>query len=177
MVRKASLSLVFIIVFIFMIAFLLPKKNLVYFIQEQFQTSQILLSFDTIDEYNFGVEIKNLKLHLDKVLLLNSKNTSITSLIIYNKIALKRIVLSDIAKEFLPQHVEYIIFKSSLLNFLKITFKAKGEFGKMQGFVDIMARKIFIVLTPSVIMKKRYFRTLQYFTQKKNGKLVYEYSD
>ena len=176
MVRKSIVFLVLAIAFLMMFVFFLPKKNIVYLAQRELQHSNIIFDFRSLKEKSYSVDMEDMTFYIDGVDLFTCKKVSLQTYLFYNKMEMQDIVLSDLAKEFLPLHVKQLQISYALYNPLKPVFFANGEFGEVKGFADLLKRKVFVVVYPSQYMKTHYQKSMRYLYHTQKGEFVYEYS-
>jgi len=170
-VRFFLLGIVFLMIFMFF----LPKANLFYFVQRELKESNLLIDFDTINENGYTLSMTNTTVYLKDIDVLKADIASLDTYLFYNTVVLEEVKLSSLAKEFLPLKINEIKVVYTLSNPTKLFFNGDGEIGKVQGNVDLLDKKVFLILFPSSLMKKRYLKTLRYFHKNKNGELYYEY--
>jgi len=176
MVKKTLIFFGLSIAFILIFAFFLPKKNLLYFIQKELYPSHIVFDFKQVSESGYSLKLQESILYFEGVDVFTCKRSEIRTYLLYNTIFLKNIVLSDLAKEFIPLKVDNLKIIYGIHSPLQLSFNGNGDFGTVKGYVDLVQKKLFLILYPSVKMKKKYYKTLRYLHKNKQGELSYEYN-
>ncbi len=176
MVKKIILFLVLSIAFVLIFAFFLPKKNLFYFVQKELSSLHVTCNAKNIQENGYHLKIQNGILYIDGVDLLRWKESVSSIYLLHNKVILKGIHLSDLAKDFLPLNIQNIQLRYTVFDPLRLSLKGYGDFGKAQGYVDLIHKKVFLNVSPSQQMQRKYYKTLRYLHKDKQGEFQYEYN-
>jgi len=133
--------------FIFLISFyigfiiFMPKSNLLFSLEKYLKHQNIYLNA-TYKENIFKLNIKNAKIFINKINLIDFKEAHIMPFIFYNKLEIKNIFI-----HFQNLKVSNLDINYSILNPLKILIKGNSNFGKIEGFVNLKDKfiKIYIL--------------------------------
>ena len=98
---------------------------------------------------------------------------TISPFILSNEILLSNVTLHSLFAGFVPSKVDYISTKYTVLNPNKLILESSGDFGKLNGFIN--TTHIFLELSPSALMLKKYSFLLTYF-KKENNLYIYEHA-
>jgi len=169
MIRKIAYFLIYFILFLEILIYFLPKKELWYLAQKRLQNDYITVNYEKATEGSFSFEIKNGSIKYDKLKIASFKEAEIISMLFYNELHIKNIIFSDIVSGITPKHIESLKLYWTPLDGYKIPLKAKGDMGSIEGFIDMWHKKILIILKASDMMKKGYRKTLKEMKKSKKG--------
>ena len=175
MVKKLFKFFLYALFFIAMLIFFIPKISLYYFAEKQFMKPySLIVSSEKLQDNGFSLTIKDAKITLKSIPSAEVKTIDIKVLALYNTISIKDIKLASMASSFVPLNIYNIDIKYTILNPLNITIKSSGDFGDVDGRVDIVKREIYITLKASQIMRSKFKTTLKVLKRDKNGEYIYE---
>ena len=163
--------IVYLISFILFIELTLPKQNLYYKIEEILQKYDIIIDKEEFNNKFFGFELHNLNIYYKGIKSVNIKEIKSK----YYFISLKDIRLDDTLKDMIPQNIKTIIFKIDYKKPYIITIYSFGDFGKIDGQINVLDRKIKIFLQTTKTIQKRYKKLLLGKFKYHQGKYIYEY--
>lgn len=152
----------------------LPKENLYYFLEKKLYEKKIILSNETINEKAFSFSIKNSDIFYNDIKFSKVKEIDITLFLFFNKVKIDNIKILDDFKDFIPQNIDIIELEYSILDPLIIKIHSIGEFGKINGTVNLFERIINLDLSASNKMKNKYETILKQMKLVK-GSYKYEY--
>jgi len=174
MVKKIGRFFIYVTFFILAIVYFSPKVGLYYFAEKGLKTFDVVISSETLNDRGFSLDIDNAVVLVKSIESAKIDKVVFNFLIFYNSITLDGIKLSSTVKSFLPLNIKNITVRYSILNPLNAVVYAQGDFGKLDGSVDILDRKVHLVLSPSKKMEKNYKNSLKNFKVSKNGELTYD---
>ena len=152
----------------------LPKESIYYFAEKKLLENKVILSNETTKEKLFGLDVLNTQVYYENINIASVKNIEIETFLFYTKIKVNNIELTKSFENILPNSINHIEIKHSILEFDKIYINANGSFGELIGFIDILNRNITLELIASNNMKNSYSKLLKSM-KLKDGKYYYEY--
>ncbi|EDM23420.1 hypothetical protein FE773_00210 [Caminibacter mediatlanticus TB-2] len=140
----------------------MPKENLFFTFQNYLKNRNIYINTKTSSNL-ISLSLKNFTLFINKIDIAKGEEISIFPFLFYNKIEAKNIQLNI-------QNIKInnIFATYSILNPIKIVINGNSNFGKINGYIDLIKKNIKIYLkNPSPQIKE--------FLQKdKKGYFIYE---
>ena len=161
------------ILFILAIGYFFPKINFYYLLENEFKKNNIILSQEKIIDKAFSLEINEAKLYFKKIETADIESINIKTFLVYNSVSVENIKLSTMAVSFTPISIDNIYMKYTIFNPLNIVGEVNGEFGKAMININIIDRKMNIVVLPSKLMLDNYKNTLRNLKKNEDGE--YEY--
>lgn len=144
--------------------------------QESAVQYKVKIFENKIEENLFSLELLDGKLLYEGVQVATFQKAEIMLLGFDNSVHVHSVVLSGLVKNFLPQKIEQIDVRYSLLHPLEVQFWAKGNFGSAEGSYEIKENKIMVNLHPSKMMQMHFRSSLREFKKLKSGVYYYEKS-
>jgi hypothetical protein len=166
--------LFYIVFFVASLIYFIPKVSLYYLLEKELKPMGVVVSSEELNDKGFSLEIKDASLNVKSIESANVSEVGITLLGIYNDIDVKDIKLTSAASSFLPINIESVNINHNIFNPLFVLADAKGEFGSVKASFDILQRRLFVILTPSKVMKNKYRTTLKNLKKTKEGVYTYE---
>ena len=172
--KKLFKLLLYIVFFILITLILLPKNSIYNLFEQELSKQNIIISDEKREEKLLSLEIRDAKVFYQDIEASNIKNITFFSSLVYSKVEVNDVKLLQSLSSFFPPYIENIVFKHSVLDFKNIDISSSGDFGLLEGKVDLLNRSLVIKLEASNKMKKQYSRALK---QMKliEGKYIYEY--
>ncbi len=171
-VLKFILFLIFILALI--VAFL-PKKNLYYLLEEELQKEKIAFSGEKIEDKLLYFEIRDAKIFYEDIEAGTLKRARVYPLFFWNMVEIEGISIDSDVARFVPKSTDFLRASHSIINPLKIQIEGVGDFGSLDGGVDILDRRVLLELNASSMMGTQY-RNITSKMKQIDGKLVYEQS-
>jgi len=175
MVKIAKFFL-YLLFFIGMLLFFLPKENLFYLLEQELSQKEIFISHESIKERSFGLQLKHATISYEGIEAAAIKKTDVVFLLFYNEVTLNNIELSSLVSNYWPQKIALCKVNYSLLHPLLIKAVAKGLFGEIDAEYALDKGELKVLLRPSKLLLKNYRSSLRYFKKLKNGEYSYEKS-
>ncbi|XPV67453.1 MAG: hypothetical protein ACNI25_09005 [Halarcobacter sp.] len=166
-------SISYILVFLLAFLVFLPKVELFNLLEKNLEKNSIIISNEIKKDKYISLQVKDSTIYFEKIKSAYIENIDIFTLLFYSKIEFKNILVAKEFQNFLPQKISNITIKHSIIDFKTAYIKASGDFGSLNGNVDILNRKLVAILEPSSIMKSKYRNLLSQF-KLKDGKYYYE---
>jgi len=174
MIKKAILFLMYFVFFVLALIYFTPKSSVYFLLEEELQKQNIVISSEKVSDGGFVFKIKHADISVKSIKSANIQETTLKIFAIYNSLNLKKIVLSDAFKSFVPLHVYNAEIVYSIIDPLDIKIRAVGKFGKLKANFNIIKNHLHLNLKPSNVMIKKYKSTLKNFTKIKNGEFAYD---
>jgi hypothetical protein len=114
------------------------------------------------------------KVYFDSIESAKISNMKLSVFGFYNLVSISDIELADIAKAFIPLHIDSLDIKYFIFNPFCITAHGMGEFGDAKIDFNIVKNTLHMVLNPSKKMLKHYRVTLKNLKKSKDGEFVYD---
>ena len=132
----------YILAFVIAVFALIPTKNLFFLMQKELASQQIIVNVDKIGEFPFDLGLNNVDIFYKNIKVSHVDNINLLALIVFNKIDIKNIKIN-----FQNLFIKYLDVKISIFNPLKIYIKGKGNFGDIDGIVNLKDRilKVYII--------------------------------
>jgi len=174
-VKKIAAFLLYLLIAIFFVLFFLPKVNLYYKAEELLHSKSVVIAQEGIHDKGISFSITDAKLYYGDLYVAEFSEISITTLLLYNALSVDAFTLSKEMKQFLPREVEGVEVSYSIFDPLHVNILSSGEFGDVEGSIDLSERRISLHLLASPMLKKQkpfWLRRLK----KVEGEYIYESS-
>lgn len=161
------------IFYIFLIIIIVIPKEKLYFAFESFLSQHhLFINNEAFTNRLFYVDIDNADVLLDNQEFAKIEHMRIAPWIFLNRFTLSNIVFSPLFQNIFPGKIDAITLTYSLLNPLRITIFAEGDFGHCSGTYDLMNDKLRVLFDPTTELRA-YPLLVNKLHQEKGG-LVYE---
>jgi len=174
MVKKIAKFLGYLVFFIAMIFYFLPKVSLYHLAEVQLKHFGVVISNENVTDNGFSFDISNADIYLKNIKTASILDMELSSYIVYNSISLENIKLAKAVKSFAPRDIKNINISYTVFNPLNISINGAGGFGEFSASISLVKHKIHLDLTPSKLMQKEYRSTLRNFKKSKDGGYIYE---
>ncbi len=163
-----------LIVSLFYLGFVLfmPKINLYYTLENIAKKEHIMIEEGAIKDRWVDLHIEDATLFYDGIASLKAREMTLLPWIVYNKITLKDVTPAKAVEKMLQTKAEEVTLTYSLLSYKAIMIAAHGDFGELDGTLNLLEQKIRIVLHPSNAFKNHQI-VREYFKKQEEG-FVYE---
>jgi len=166
---------IYFIVFVLALLVLFPKESAYNFLEQELAKNKVIISDEARVSKSFGLDILDSKLYFEGIEVANTSKATVTTFLFFTKVKVKDIKLLDSFARMLPSPIIDIEIKHSVVKYDKLDVNANGLFGKLEGEVDVLNRKVNLELFPSKVMKSTYRNVLRNF-KLKDGRYIYEYN-
>jgi len=170
---KVLKFLAYILFFIVMIIYFMPKSNLYYFAEQELEKNKVIFSNEEIKDNGLSLNIDNIDVSFEGIESANVQSVNLKTFLVYNSLNVENIKLSDMAASFVPLVIENVNVSYSILNPLNVVASANGEFGEASAAFNILDSNLSILLMPSPLMLKKYKNTLRQMKKNESGEYVY----
>jgi len=165
------------IYFLFFILFLLiflPKESIYNLLEQKLSQQNIIISDEKRNEKLLSLDIKNANVFYNEVKGVNIRDINFFSLLVYSKVEVNDVKLLESLSSFFPPFIKNIELKHSVLDYQNINISSLGDFGLLNGKIDLLNRVLILNLDPSSEMKRKYIKVLKNM-KLKEGRYNYEY--
>lgn len=162
---------------LFCFVYFLPKESIYYEIEKYLKTENTIISNETVKEKALGINISDGSLYFEEIKIADIKNIEFETYIYSTNLEIKEVTLAKNLGIYVPLKIEKINLRYNFLDFDKldkIDISAEGEFGVIDGQVDLINKVINISLEPSKMMKEKTI-LLNNMKKGENEKYTYEY--
>lgn len=170
---KIARYFAYIFFFFAIVLFFIPKVELYYMGEKQLAPLKVIISDEELTDNGFSLEIKNAKLFFEGIESVQIEEIKIAPWGFYNNITIQNVKLSSAAKSFLPLDITSVELRHVIYNPVEISINAEGDFGKLEGSINIYNQSAMIFLIPSAKMQKEYAHSLRYFKKEQDGRYSY----
>lgn len=161
------------LIFIYALVIVSPKQELFYFAEEFLEKEKLVISNEKISDLGLFFKIQNATLFYDSIQAGNARELSTLFTLFYNRVSLSNFEIHSDFKDFFPGNIEKIEAKHIFYQPHIIEISGEGAFGSLSGDVNLIERKIRVVLKVSSVMSRKYRQLLRGFKKSKEG-YVYE---
>jgi len=169
---KVVKVLAYIVIALFLVVAMAPKKNLYFLAEEELLKYKIVLSGESIHDGLLSLEVRDADIFYEDIYAGKLESLQIYPLIFWNQISLENLTIDNALSRFVPQKSEHLLARYSFLNPVAIKLQGDGSFGSFSGEVNIIDRNISIDLNASKEMQK--YTDITKKMKKIDGKLRYE---
>ena len=166
--KKVVAIIFYFVLFLESLIFFIPKDRLFLYLEDRLKENYIDISQNKIVDNGFVTLAKDMKVNYDKLDIASLKSLKLYTFLFYNSLKAKNIELKESVSMMMPKRVDFIKVSYFVFNPLNIYIYAKGDFGEADGFVDILHKKLSILVKPSKIFKS-YHQTLSQMKKEKSG--------
>lgn len=172
--KRVVKSISLVVVFLFSILVFLPKESIYFFIEKKLSENGAILSNEQINSTFSGFEIKGADIFYQNIAIANVDKISVKSYLFISDIKVKDIRLMESLQSFAPALINEVNIKYSIFSFKNIKIDSFGDFGTLNGNINLVNRVLYLELTPSNKMRNIYGNVLSNM-RFKDGKYIYEY--
>jgi len=162
------------VVFVYLVIFFAPKKELFFVVEKTIKPFGVAINNEKVEDFGLLIKLKKADIVVKDIKIAHIKTISLLPLIFYNSLNIEPFSLSEDLNDFVPKNIQNISLTYSILHPKKLFVKAKGDFGKANGDIDIVQRKVKILFNFSGAVMQKYKKLLRNFKKTKEG-YVYEY--
>lgn len=156
-----------------MIILFLPKEGVYYTLEDEMNRSNININGELYTPKIAGFSVENGAVMVNDVNGGRFQKITLFSLGFYNSLDIENITVDDGFLNILPPSAKTIKLTQHIFRPTQLNIVADGDFGQLKGSVDLMSKKIKLILEPSILLKSRYKHLLVKFHKTEEG-LVYE---
>jgi len=161
-------------VLIYSIIAFFPKEKGLNYVNNRLNKQKIMIDYKNFSDNLLGFEILGIRPYYEDLDVGEIEKVKFNIFLFDNKIILNNFIVSDNFKDFIP-NIKKVFIKYNILNPKKIFIKVRFIGGKIDGFIDIVNKKVLLKLDAKSSFKNRYKLFIQNFKKNKKG-LVFEYN-
>jgi Cu/Ag efflux protein CusF len=135
------------------IVFLMPKVELYYTLKSFFQPQHIVLAQDSVKDRWFDLKIENLKLLYDGIESAEAETVTVMPWLFYNRLSAANVRAGKDVRKMFDFNAEEVLVTHSVISPFIAKVSAFGNFGKVEGKVDLQAGKVKLICEPSKSFK------------------------
>ena len=173
MVKKTAKFFSYFLFFILALVVFIPKSSLYYFMEQELETFNIIVSNETLKENLLTLALKDADISIKRVESAKIETTTLTLLVFYNHISFKNIQLSTLIEAYAPSKIREIQLKYEIWNPFFITMQGTGDFGSCVAKFNLQTKTMQVKFAPSKLMLEKYKNSLHYFKKSNTGEYVY----
>ncbi len=166
--KKVVAIIFYFLLFLESLIFFIPKDRLFLYLEDRVKQSFVDISQNSIEDKGFLTLAKDVKVNYDKLDIASLKSLKLYTFLFYNSLRAENIELKDSVSIMMPKRVDFIKVSYLIFNPLYIHIYAKGDFGEADGFIDILHKKLSILVKPSKLFNS-YHQTLSQMKKEKSG--------
>ena len=172
--KKVGMGLLYLFVFIVALLAFAPKKSFYFFGEKRLQKWHVVVDNEVLHEDLFSLELENAEIYVSGVKAAKIMQTSFKPYLLRNGIELEGIRISGVAKKFLPTRIDHADLHYEFWHPTQIKIEANGEFGVLDGALNIRNKKLVLHLMPTKSFKREYGSLLRKMKKEKEGGYLYE---
>jgi len=166
-------GLLWVFLFLYLLIGFLPKAGLYYLAEQKLAEKKVYISGEKVSDQFLGLALSEGNLYFEEILVAPLPRIQLTTFLFYNGLTVAPFRFSDDVSDFLPPEFGGLKVTHSILAPHKVFLKSDGDFGALEGEVNLLERNLRILFTPSGTVSKNYPALLRYFKKTGEG-LVYE---
>lgn len=173
--KTAAFVLFYIFSFCILAGLFAPKENLYYWLENKLQNGHIVVTGEVPHDNMLRLSVDGGRVYYDDLHIADLNKTNFFSVLFYSRLDVSAFHFSNAINFMLPKEVQFIRITYSILNPLRAIVSSEGDFGTINGSIELKSKKIVLRLTPSKLIFERYQGLLAKF-KKIDGLYVYEAS-
>ena len=132
----------YILVFLIAVFAFVPTKNLFFLLQKDFSSQQVIINANEIKEFPFDLGLNDIDVFYKKIKISHIDKINFLTFLVFNRVDIKNIKIN-----FQNLFVNNLNAKISLFNPMKIYIKGHGNFGDIDGIINLKDKilKIYII--------------------------------
>jgi len=144
MVKKIIITL--LIVWFSLLVFM-PKQELFYKLEDQLAKQEIKINETSIDEGLFSLTLNQATVYVKGIEIATIEKINFFSLLFYTKVELDALLLDEALVAMAPRQIEQAVLSYSVLSPMDAKVNATGNFGVIEGSIDLQGRKLHVDFT------------------------------
>lgn len=174
MVKKIVLFFLYSFVFLALVIFFSPKENIYYLVQKELKKYSIVIESKDIKDTGFGLKLENVKIYFEGIEAAKTLELDIDLFFVLNSLKAQMIRVSSVASSYIPTKVDTLSATYTIFKPFEIKITSNGEFGEVEGEVNLTEKKLVLNLKASKKMKQDYRKILYKLKKQKDGGYKYE---
>ncbi len=172
--KRLGKFLLYLTVFLVLVLFFAPKRQLYYFGESKLAPYGVVLSGEYVDDGGLSLSLKDGTLYYQDLEVAKLPEVTVLPLLVFNAVTVAPFSFSEQMQGFVPGTVDGIRVRQSLLDPLHVLVDASGDFGTLEGNIDLGARRVSLLLTPSKRLLESKSFWLKELKKQQSGGYLYE---
>ena len=169
--KKLLRVIIYPFIFIYLLFILAPKTEGFYLLEEFLQTKKVVFSNEKHVDFGLMFHVKNPTIYFDSIKAGSIENSSLLFTLFYNRVSVKNFVIAKDFKDFFPGDIEILKATHTILFPHIIKLQGRGEFGELEGEVNLVQREMRVLVRASGVLSRKYGQLLRGFKKTKEGYL------
>ncbi len=165
-------GLMFLALFYLALIIFMPRVNFYYTVVNALKSNQISVTQESLNDGLFSLKSDSVVISYDGIESVTLEELSLSAFIFYNKITASNVKASKSLQNMFKYSADLVEVTYVIWDFKRAKIFAKGDFGVLNGVVDLSLKTIKVVLEPSDEFKSSPLLR-QYFKNSDEG-YIYE---
>lgn len=170
--KKLLWGLAWFLLFVYLLIGFLPKAGLYYLGEQALAENKVYVTGEKVSDTFLGLSLSGGEIYFEGILVAPVPEIRLTTLLFYNGLTVAPFRFSDQVSDFVPPEFGGLRVVHSVLAPHKVRIEGSGDFGSLNGEVNLLERRVEVLFTPSGAVSKNYPSLLRYFKKTRDG-LVY----
>lgn len=147
-----------------LVIFFLPKRQLYYQSESLLQSKGVVLSGEHVKDSGLALVLRGGTLYYQDLKIAELSEVKFRFLLLYNRLSVAPFTFSEAMQQFVPGTVDSLDIIYAVTVPTRIRIHARGDFGKLDGWIDLVQSKVHLTLLPSSQLSERrppWFRELK----------------
>ena len=136
------------------ILFFMPKKEIYYKLEEKLAEKSIKINEASIEEGLFSLNISNAEIYVKGIKMATVENLDFFTLLLYTNIEVENFFIDETLANRLPTKINQVLFSHIGLDPLNIKIVGKGDFGGVDGKIDLNKKVLRVDFNDSKAIKE-----------------------
>jgi hypothetical protein len=172
-VKKIAAALIWAVIALEAVVFFLPKKEIYYLGERYLDALGVAISSEEASDYGWLFSLKGGAIYYDRMQTAENNRLSLFASIFYNELSLEPFSFASELNSIFPTRVDFLKARHTIFLPHKIFLSGEGEIGAISGWIDLFARKIYIVINAPSEIQQKYGQIFAVLEKKSEG-FVYE---
>jgi len=125
----------------FALILFMPKEELYFGMERALAKQGVEINEGTIKEGMFTLVLKDVSVYVEGVKVATAKRISLFTLLAYNKVKVEEFRTDSGLRSIFSLYLEKSVLSHSLLNPMRVYFKARGDIGEVSGDISLREHK------------------------------------
>lgn len=166
--KKLVLIIFYIVLFLESLVFFIPKDRAVFYLEDTLKQKLINISQESIEDKGFLLKAKEVNINYDRLDVASIKDLKLYTFLFFNSLKLKDIKLKSISM-MVPKKIYSANLHWSIFNPIYVKIEVDGEFGNAKGYIDLIHKKLSLLIKPSKLFLRGYRQTIRMLKKEKSG--------
>lgn len=146
--KKLLIAIFYFLFFIYAFIFLLPKQEIYYFLENKL-SPVFVASNEKVSDKGFVFTLSSLDLAYNSIKTAHVKNASLFLGVFYNNMNINEILVEKSFETFVGKKIKTLQLTQHIFMPHIISINAIGDFGTLNGSINLIKQKISLDLAPS----------------------------